>query len=165
MAPLVVEDAAVVRGDHADALGRVHRAAAADRDEPVTALRLVFGGACIDKVDGRVCLHAIEHDRLHVGAAQRLERGVEQARGLDSWICHQQRPADAEQGCFATQLADRAEALHQPGRALVGAECVLEHLLLVEAAAGRSAPGGHGFAIQPESRGGCGKGRCPGAAG
>ena len=83
-----------MRGDDADALRRVNRAAAADRDETVAARLLVFGSAGVDQVDRRVGLDPIEDDGLHVRGSQRLERCVEQAGRLDSWIRDQQRPAD-----------------------------------------------------------------------
>jgi len=43
-----------VHDDDADALGRIDRAAPADRDQAVAALRLVVAGAGVDQGDSRI---------------------------------------------------------------------------------------------------------------
>ncbi len=116
-----------MRGHDADPLGGVDRAAASDRDQAVATLGLILGGAGVDEVDTRVGAHSVEHDRLAVRAAQHLERGVEQTRGLHSRVGDEQWPADAQQAGLVSQLADGAQALHEPRRTLVGAKGVLEH--------------------------------------
>ena len=151
--PLVLEDAAVMSCHHPDPLGGVDRASAADRDQPVAALRSVFGGAGVDQLDSRVGADAVEHDRLAVCTAKDLECGVQQTRRLHTGVGDEQGAADPEQRSFGTQLADGAKALHEAGRALIGAECVFEHGL--EKRAADIDAGGHGVAIQPEFRGGC----------
>src|SRR5216683_1154473 len=55
---------------------------------------------------------------------------------------------------IGSQLADRAEALDETGRALVSAKCVFQHAL--ERVASALARGGRRASIQPESRDGCG---------
>jgi hypothetical protein len=55
-----------VHGDHADALGGIHGAAAADRHKSVATLCAVLGCACVDQLDARVCLDLVEDDRLDV---------------------------------------------------------------------------------------------------
>ncbi len=114
-------------GHDADPLGRIDGAAAADGDEAVAALRAVLGGAGVDQLDARVGAHAIEDDRLAVRTAQNLERGVQQARRFHPRVGDEQRPPDAQQPGLGPQLADRAQALDETGRALVGAECVFQH--------------------------------------
>src|SRR5207302_5954197 len=52
--PLVLPDAAAVYRDHADALGGVDRAAAADGDQAVAALALVIAGAGVHQGDARI---------------------------------------------------------------------------------------------------------------
>ena len=162
VAPFVVDDAAIVHGDDADPLGSVHRGPAADGDEPVASLRSILGGTRIDELDARVRLDPVEHDRLHVSLAQRLERGLQQARRLDARVRHEQRPADAQKARLVAQLADGAEALHEPSWALVSPECVFQHRL--QSWPPSKSPAAVGTAIQPESRGGCGPGRFPGAS-
>ena len=163
MTPLVFDDAAVVRGHDADALGGVDRAAAADRDQAVAALRSILGGPGVDELDARVGADAIEDDRLAVRAAQDLERGVEQTRGLHARVGDEQRPPDAKQAGLGPELADGAQALHETGWALVSAKGVFQHGL--EEGASALARGGHNAAIQPEFRGGYVPGRCPAGSG
>ena len=82
-------------GDHADALGGVHRAAAPDRHQAVAPLRAILRGAFVDEVHRRIGADAIEDDRFDVRAAQRFEGGVEQAGRLHAGIGHEQRTPDA----------------------------------------------------------------------
>ena len=116
-----------MRGDDADALGGVHRAAAADGDQAVAALLAVLGGTLVNERDPGIGTHLVEDDRLHVGASQRLERHVEEPCGLDAWVGDEQWPAHAEKARLGAELLDRAQALDEPRRALIGAEGVLEH--------------------------------------
>src|SRR5205814_9822346 len=128
VAPLVVDDAAVMHGDDADAFGGVHRAAATNGDEAVAALGPILLRAGIDELHARVRLHLVEYDRLDVGAPQRFESGVQESRRLDARVGDEQRPADAEEARLAAELLDRAQALDESSRTLVGAEGVFEHL-------------------------------------
>ena len=116
-----------MRRHDADAFGGVHRAAAADRDQPVAALRAVFGRSLVDQRNAWVGSDLVEHDRLDVGSPQRLERDLEQPGGLDPGVGHEQRPAHGELTRLVAELLDGAEALHEARRALVSAKGVLEH--------------------------------------
>jgi len=116
-----------VRRDDADAFGGVHRAAAPDRDKAVTALRAIFRGACIDKVDAGVRLDAVEHDWLAVGAAQSFQGGVKQACRFHAGVGDEQRPAHAEQDGLVAKLADGAKTLDKARWTLISAKCVFQH--------------------------------------
>ena len=94
--PLVLDDAAVVRGDDTDPLRGVHRAAAADGDEPVAALLAVFGSPFVDQLHAGIGADLVEHDRLDVALAQRFQRGVQQAGGLDAGVGDKKRSPHAE---------------------------------------------------------------------
>jgi len=96
-------------------------------DQAVAALSSILGRAYVDKLDARVCLHAIEHHGLNVGAAQGFERRVQQARGFHAWIGHEQGSPNSQQRGLVAELADGAQALNKARRALVGAKCVFQH--------------------------------------
>ena len=66
MSPLVVHDAPVVGGDDANSLGRVYRAAAADRDKAVATLRAVLSGSRVDELHAGIGLDPIEHDGFDI---------------------------------------------------------------------------------------------------
>jgi hypothetical protein len=81
--------------------------------------------AGVDQLDARVRFHAVEDDGSQ-SDPRRLE-AVSSSRRLDAWVGDEQRPAHAEQPASLPSCADRAQALHQARRALVGAKCVFQH--------------------------------------
>jgi len=61
-----------VHGDHADALCGVDRAAAADRDQAIAALRLVITSAGIDECDPGIGPHLVVANWIQSSGSQRL---------------------------------------------------------------------------------------------
>src|SRR6202011_4999998 len=96
LAPLVLTDAPAVHGDHADALCGVDRAAAADRDQAVAALRLVVTSPGIDECDPGVGPPRVVGNWVQAGGAERLEGLIEQPGLHDPLVGDDQRPLNVE---------------------------------------------------------------------
>src|SRR5207245_11228190 len=106
--PSLLDVGALGRGTPAGALGGSNRAAPADSDEAVAALRSVLCSPLVDERDPRVGADLVEHHRLDVGATKRFERDLEQPRGLDARVGDEQGTPHAEPARLAAELLDGA---------------------------------------------------------
>ncbi len=101
-------------GLDADGLRRVHRRAAAERDETVAALLLVERARPPDKLDVGIREDVGEDDRV----GQDLERARSQPGCLDAPVRDEERASDAQLLRELTETGERAEAVHDPRRHL-----------------------------------------------
>ncbi len=116
--PLVVRDRAAVSRDDADRLGRVHRGAAAEADEPVATRLHVQPGAFVDERDVGIGPDLVEDG----GVVEVLESPIGEAGRGDARIRHEQRARDSELAKRLAQPSDRPGAVHEPRRYFDGAD-------------------------------------------
>src|SRR5208282_2043484 len=84
LAEVEVPDVGLRRGAHGDRLGRVDRAAAADRQHEAETLRLAQADSFIDQAEARVRLDAAEFHPFDAGLAQRSGDAIVETARLDA---------------------------------------------------------------------------------
>ena len=112
--------------EDADRLGEVDRRAAAERDQPVGLLLAIDLHGGERRLLGRVRRHVVEHEAAIVGR-EHLEEPVDQPRGDDALVGHDERSLDPERGEVLGQLLERAVAEADVGQ--VGDEGHVELVL------------------------------------
>jgi hypothetical protein len=114
---LVVANMTAARRQHRHRLGRVHRAAAAERHETIEAAAGEQPYAGLDHLAGRVGHRVGENVHRDAGAGENPDQPVDQSRLAHEGIAHDQRIPHAEALQESARLRDGAAAdLHETRR-------------------------------------------------
>ena len=119
--PLVVPDAAAVVDHDADALGAVHRAAAAHGHDVVALLPLVHLHPGVHRVVGRVGLGLAEQDALHAGLGEQPLHLLTELDAVPGATGNDQGPGSTQRFRLISELPDRAAAHEIDGGNKIGA--------------------------------------------
>jgi len=123
----IVGDAATIRGDDADAFGRVHRAPATESDESVTSLLSKDGIARFDIANSRIRLDASVLGDPDTGPGNRAGDRRDMTGFLHAWVGNDQRFRDPKLRQTIAGLSESAPPIENARRAFEGMYVVPDH--------------------------------------